>query len=133
MTTFVDTSAFLALLNAADKEHPRAGPLYQQFVDAEESLITTNYVILETIALLQRRLGMAAVATFQDDILPTLNIEWLTEEVHTQAITALIAASRRRVSLVDWTSFVVMRQMGLIRVFAFDSHFPEHGFEQIPH
>jgi len=32
-------------------------------------------------------------------------------------------------SLVDCVSFEVMRRIGMNRVFCFDPHFEEHGFE----
>jgi predicted nucleic acid-binding protein len=44
----------------------------------------------------------------------------------------LLAANRRSLSLVDCTSFEVMRQAGLDTVFTFDLHFREMGFKVIP-
>jgi uncharacterized protein len=131
LSLFVDTSAILAILNAADQKHARAGSTYRNLLETAEPLISTNYIILETVALLQSRLGISAVVTFQKDILPTLDVEWLTKESHEAAMTALLTASRRKLSLVDCTSFLTMRKRGLSRVFAFDAHFAEHGFEQI--
>jgi len=130
LTTFVDTSAIL--LNAADEEHSRAAATYRNLLETGEPLFSTNYILVETIALLQRRLGIAAVSTFQSDILPTLDVEWLTEESHQAAMADLLAASRRRLSLVDCSSFLVMKRRGITRAFAVDPHFGEHGFQQIP-
>jgi uncharacterized protein len=96
VSTFVDTSAILAILNAADEEHSRAAAAYRNLLETREPLVSTNYVLVETIALLQRRLGLAAVSSFQSAILPTLDIEWLTEASHQAAVTALLAESRRR-------------------------------------
>jgi len=50
-------------------------------------------------------------------------------ELHRVAIDAWLEASRRRLSLVDCTSFEVMRRLDLRQVFAFDGHFDEQGFE----
>jgi predicted nucleic acid-binding protein len=47
------------------------------------------------------------------------------------AISALLAAGRRKLSLVDCTSFEIMRSLGIKTVFAFDSHFVEQGFKII--
>src|SRR6185295_12707103 len=114
------------------EEHSRAAATYRELLEAGEPLISTSYVLVETIALLQRRLGIDAVSTFQTDILPTLEVEWLTEESHQAAMAALLAAARRRLSLVDCSSFLIMRRRGVTRAFAVDPHFGEHGFEQIP-
>jgi predicted nucleic acid-binding protein len=46
--------------------------------------------------------------------------------------SALLAANRRLLSLVDCTSFQTMRLRGISRVFTFDHHFKEYGFEVQP-
>jgi predicted nucleic acid-binding protein len=48
------------------------------------------------------------------------------------AMSALLAANRRTLSLVDCTSFEIMRESGLDTVFTFDAHFSEQGFKVIP-
>ncbi len=44
-------------------------------------------------------------------------------------MTALIAAGNRSLSLVDWTSFELMRDEGLNQAFAFDDVFNRQGFK----
>lgn len=129
MSVYVDTSAFLAVLNADDRFHARARRRWQQLIEASLSLICNNYVLVETIAVLQNRLGMDAVIVFQNDVKPILTILWVDEDLHQRAVSALLAAQRRRLSLVDCASFESMRQAGLRQAFAFDVHFEEQGFE----
>ena len=50
----------------------------------------------------------------------------------TAAMTALIAAARRDISIVDWASFEIMRRRGVHEVFTFDQHFREQGFSPLP-
>jgi len=50
MTTFVDTSALLALFDADDEHHRKAVTAWRRLAQAEASLSTTNYVILKTVA-----------------------------------------------------------------------------------
>lgn len=61
-----------------------------------------------------------------------LQVEWVTEERHRAAMEAVLAASRRRLSLVDCVSFQTMRECGLRTAFCFDPHFREQGFEVLP-
>jgi predicted nucleic acid-binding protein len=93
------------------------------------SLICNNYVLVETIAVLQNRLGMDAMMVFQNDVRPILTILWVDENLHQRAVSALLAAQRRRLSLVDCASFESMRQAGIRQAFAFDVDFEEQGFE----
>ena len=72
-----------------------------------------------------------AVRTFQHDIYSLLHIEWVDEPIHRAGMAAVIAASRRKLSLVDCVSFEVMRRGGFHQVCGFDPHFEEQGFEAI--
>jgi len=131
MTVFFDTSAFLAILNKDDANHQSAKRFWKELVYSENILITNNYVLVESLALIQRRLGMESVRVFQEDVLPLINIEWIDKAVHEAGISGLLTASRKKLSLVDCVSFEVMRNLGIRKVFAFDPHFEEQGFEVI--
>jgi uncharacterized protein len=129
---FVDTSAFYALLDADDAYHEKAASAWQEIMASDEDAITTNYVLVETFALVQSRMGMEAVRGFQDEIVPVLRIEFVTPEMHRLGIAALLGASKRSLSLVDCVSFEVMRERGLRSAFTFDAHFREYGFITVP-
>lgn len=132
MNCFVDTSAFYAVLDADDRNHPAARDQWAELLRDAEGLITTSYALVESSALIQRRLGLPALRTFQEDIYPLLRIEWLGREIHEAGIAAALSAQRRELSLVDCVSFDVMHRYALRRVFAFDPHFAEQGFECVP-
>lgn len=131
MTVFIDTSALLALIDADEARHVDARLIWKRLVGSDVPIVTTNYVLVETYALTQRRLGSAAVRALTDDLLPVVDVEWIGRELHEKAVSALIAASRRELSLVDAVSFEAMRQRGLDRAFAFDRHFEEAGFSLV--
>lgn len=131
MSVFVDTSGLLAVLDAGDLFHPQAAEGWKHLLDGDENLVSTNYVLVETFALSQRRLGMEAVKTLDQDLIPMLDICWVEEELHSAAVGAMLTASRRRLSLVDCASFETMRQKKITKVFTFDRHFVEQGFETI--
>jgi len=132
MTTFVDTSALFAVLDADDQNYLPANQTWEELVTQDEVLICTNYILVESFALVQHRLGMDAVRTLQEDILPLVNVEWMDSQTHNSSVMALLVADRRRLSLVDCASFVTMRRLALSTVFTFDHHFEELGFEVIP-
>ncbi len=129
MSVFVDTSALLALMNGGDESHARALATWDRLASASQALITSNYVLVETFALVQSRLGLQAARALQEDVLPGLRVVWIDAEVHAAAVTAVLATGRRGVSLVDCSSFEVMRRRGLRQAFHFDRHFTQQGFE----
>ena len=128
MRVFVDTSAFLPLLNRSDEDHEAASLIWARLRSERASLSCTNYVLLESFALLQNRLGMEAVKGLQEKIVPLLQVEWIDLSLHQSGIAALLLANLRRLSLVDCTSFIMMRRLGIDRVFSFVQHFAEQGF-----
>jgi len=132
MNIFVDTSAIYALLDGGDSNHRKAKEAWSEALKPENALVTTNYILLESFALIQSRLGLSALRGFQSDIVPLLGVEWIGEDVHARAVSALLAASRKSLSLADCTSFEVMRALSLTKALSFDSHFTEQGFSRIP-
>lgn len=132
MRTFIDTSAFFALLDRDDANHKNARAVWAQILNPDHTLVTSNYVLVETFALLQNRLGLSAIRGFQEDILPLINIEFVNAGTHRTGIAALLSASRRNLSFVDCVSFEVMRSQGIRSAFTFDAHFKEQGFTVIP-
>jgi predicted nucleic acid-binding protein len=133
--TFVDTSALYALLDVDDGNHASASAHMRRLLDAAEhddiDAVTHGSVVVEATALVQHRLGMGAVRALLDSIIPLLRIVWVDPDIHAQAVTALLAADRRSVSLVDWTSFVVMRREAITVAFAYDDDFWAQGFQPI--
>lgn len=132
MAIFVDTSALYAVLDRRDEEHDRAERTWRELLDQQESLIASNYVAVECHALVQKRMGMEIVRRLEADVLPALELVWGAELTHRVAAEDLLFQNQRRLSLVDCVSFLVMRSMGLTRVFTFDPHFAEEGFEVLP-
>jgi predicted nucleic acid-binding protein len=133
MTVYVDTSAIFALLDHRDHNHPLASQRRSWLTSPDVTMMTSNYVVVETCALLQRRLGLDAVETFREQILPVMVVHWVTERQHERALSVLLAARRRKLSLVDCVSFELMRDCGWHHAFAFDAHFGEQGFNcEIP-
>ena len=128
MATFVDTSALFALLDREDFNHTRAAHIWEHLVLAGEDLITHSYILVEVAALAQRKLGVGAVRRLED-LRGVLRVIWADDDLHKTATIALLASGRREVSLVDWTSFVLMNQQAIRRAFAFDPHFSEQGFQ----
>lgn len=128
----VDSSALYAMLDRDDEHHAAATATWQRLLENDEPLLVTNYLVVETTALVQHRLGMDAVRVLCDDVFPALDLHVMTEDDHRHAQNAMLAANRRKLSLVDCSSFHVMRARQVRTAFVFDPHFQEQGFEILP-
>jgi len=125
---FVDTSAVYAILDRADENHAKAKATWLRLLESNQPLVTSNYVVVECCALAQRRLGLKAVRSIQDDMLPVMTVRWIDKSIHAMAMNAFLVANRTKLSLVDRSSFVLMRELELQTAFAFDRHFDQEGF-----
>jgi predicted nucleic acid-binding protein len=131
MNVFVDTSALLAVLDAGDANHKVAKKIWKELLSRESVLVCSNYVLVEALAIAQHRFGLEAVKILNDSIMPVLTVEWVDEAIHEAGMLGLITSMRRKLSLVDCISFVIMRRLGIESAFAFDPHFKEQGFHCI--
>lgn len=133
VTIFLDTSGLFALLDSDDRFYNPACEIWERWNTQGVTLVTSNYVVLEASALVQRRLSMASLQVLHTHVLVPTQIQWISEPVHQRAMTNLLTANRRQLSMVDCSSLVLMRDLNLRHVFTFDTHFAEQGFVCLPH
>lgn len=132
MSIFIDTSGLYALLVGSETSHAGALRVFRQEVEAGGTLWITSYVLLESHALLQHRIGLEPVRDLQQVLLPMLSVEWVTARLHQRGVRHLLREDRRRLSLVDCVSLEFMKQRGLRRVLGLDRHFAEAGHDLLP-
>ena len=125
---FADTSGLLALLSRTDENHARASRVFAALRARQAALVSTSFVLVETYALLGRRLGLDAVRSFRADFAPLLEVIWVDEALHEAGLDLMLQRRKRQLSLVDAVSFLTMRQRRLGEAFAFDPHFEQEGF-----
>jgi predicted nucleic acid-binding protein len=129
MMVFADTSALFALLVQDDYMHVRAKLNFEHLAQNDARLVTSSYVLLESVTLLQRRVSLKAVWDFNRKIQPLLEVVWADDNWHSRAVHRLQMENNRSVSLTDCLSFEIMEVMGIKTAFTFDRHFTERGFE----
>jgi uncharacterized protein len=126
---FVDTSALYALADAGDPHHADARRLLSALLRTEEGLLTHNYVLVESIALIQNRMGTEAALQVADGA-EAFEVEWVNRDLHDSALRAMKRARGRKISFVDQVSFLLMRSRGIDEAFSFDRDFRRQGFRE---
>ena len=94
-------------------------------------MVCNSYILVETYAIIGRRIGLDAVTEFRDKFAPLLSTTWVDEELHEAGLDRLSAEKKRQLSLVDAVSFVQMMRQNIQFAFSFDAHFSEQEFLQI--
>lgn len=126
MVVFLDTSAIYALADRNDENHHAAVARFKAVLDAGDDFLTHNYVILESLALVHRRLGWETTRWLLSEV-PVFRIRWIDQGLHQAALKSFVER-RGRISLVDVVSFLVMREAGISHVLGFDDDFVREGF-----
>ena len=125
---FLDTSAVLALADTRDPHHAEAVASLGAKMSEGHLLLTHNYVLVESAALLQSRLGPESSMTFLSDA-ERFTIHWVSPADHAEAVKLLQNRNQRGLSLVDCMNYVVMRLYAVNTALVFDADFEADGFE----
>ena len=126
---FVDTSGFYAELDGTDSRHAQARDVFARARRERWQLVTTNYVVHESWAVIQARLGWEAVDAWRDRLVVLCEIVWITAELHALGEARCRQARQRDLSLTDCTSIELMRQRGIREAIAFDEHLDREGLK----
>lgn len=129
---FVDTSGWIEVFGKDQPFHKQAREILAQAVQQGRPIITTNYVITEFIGNGCKKCRLTREGLFRaiSEIgkLRRIEIVHISAEVHNEEIAYLCNRTDKTWSLVDATSFHVMRERGIIEALAKDGHFTQAGF-----
>ena len=123
---FLDTSLIYALADRRDEFHGIARIRFDLALRSRRPIVTHSYVLVESMALLQRRLDLRTALGFSRDA-AAFDIEWVGPPLHRQALAALSAGATT--SFVDQVSFAVMRRRGITEALTLDADFVAAGFD----
>ena len=137
---FVDTWAWLALSNRKDAHHELAKRSYEEVKAAGYRIVTSDYVLDEVITALFRNVTFANAVQFVESLFAAINGNQIKLERITEARFKVAWSLRKRyqdkpdISFTDLTSFVLMQELWINKVFTGDAHFEEInlGFEILP-
>jgi predicted nucleic acid-binding protein len=137
---FVDSWGWLAVRDRGERQHQAAVTVFNGAQVAGGGIVTTDYVLDEAFTLLFRRLALhkaeesvAALLAAIDE--GSVSLAAITPTRFAEAVKLRMKyGDRPEISFTDFTSMVVMRELGLKRVLTEDGHFAQVGlgFELVP-
>ncbi len=130
----VDTAGWMACADGSDPAHGKACAARDAALDAGRLLVTTDYIVDETLTLVRMRLGIAAAETWWAQIEGSSRARRETiDALRAEKARALFFRQRDKdYSFTDCTSFVVMRELRLKQALTTDRHFRQAGFLVLP-
>jgi predicted nucleic acid-binding protein len=126
----VDTWGWLVLEDSRDPSHQAASRTYADAVRASGSVLTTNFVLDETLSLLFRRRPFEEVARFAKGLLtsPFIGIEEITQARFRKAFDLrLTFRDKPDISFTDLTTMIVARDLKVTEILTGDKHFIQAG------
>jgi predicted nucleic acid-binding protein len=132
---FVDTAGWMACADEADPACEPACAARDAALEQGSLLITTDYVIDETLTLIRLRLGLSAAKAWWAQVEGTsrLRWEWIGPERAEKARNLFFRYRDKEYSFTDCTSFVVMQELKLKQALTTDHHFRQMSFYVLPH
>ena len=133
MKVFVDTAAWIALINQRDALHNSALEISKNLRQKQASLVTTEFVLLEVADGLCNLPIRLNTINFIDGLyqLPKLKIIRLDKILFDAGWQLYKQRLDKEWSLTDCISFVVMRYESITQAFTSDRHFEQAGFMKL--
>jgi predicted nucleic acid-binding protein len=131
---FVDTAGWMACADGADPAHGRSCVARDRALEAGQSLITTDFIVDETLTLIRFRLGLDAAEAWWQQIDGSSRLRWerIDSDRFERARHVFFQYRDKDFSLTDCTSFVIMRELRLTHAITTDRHFRQMGFQVLP-
>jgi uncharacterized protein len=129
---FIDTSAFYALIDRSDGFHEQAKELWPDLLNDRIVLLTSSFVVFETISLLQSRIGFEAARLWYRDMLGVVDVRWVDQQSNQRANDLWQNLGTNSASLIDCVSFIIMRSDRIQTIFCFKPYFSIKGFQVLP-
>jgi predicted nucleic acid-binding protein len=124
----------MAMADGADPRHGACRTARDKWLRDGGLLVSTDYVLDETLTLIRLRLGLRAASKWWDlvESSPRIRWEWITPTRAEKARTWFFRWRDKSFSFTDCTSFVVMKELRQHRALTTDRHFRQAGFEVVP-
>ena len=131
---FVDTGGWMACADQADPAHAACTAARDATLEAGRTLVTTDFVVDETLTLIRFRLGLAAAHAWWQQIDRSARLRWerVESDRFQRAWNLFFQYRDKDVSFADCTSIAVMRELKLTTVITTDHHFHQVGFDVLP-
>lgn len=133
-TLFVDTAGWTMLSDESDRQHRSARALRDKWLQAGGVLVSSDFVMDETLTLLRLRLGLDAAERWwgQVEFSPRVLWERIDPARAEKARHWFFRWRDKDFSLTDCSSFVVMKERRIKAALTSDRHFAQAGFQVLP-
>lgn len=129
---FIDTSAYIGILNPIDSNHKKALELSDLFLTQESNTISSHAVLGEVLTVGSMRYNRQAAIDFVKKIFESkTKIVLENEDFIEKAFKIFQKVKDKNVSWVDCYSFAIIEEYKIEKVFSFDKDFKKYAKSEI--
>lgn len=129
MKFLIDTSAWYAYFNKKDPQHHNITSIFQD----DNIFCTSNLVFLETVALMQKRVGKKASLKASSILLNEKIVNFIIlDKEQMEKSYKLYQDTPSSVSFVDCSNKIVYQDFDMDAIACFDKHFKDLGLKIVP-
>ncbi|KUK79431.1 MAG: putative ribonuclease VapC [Microgenomates bacterium 39_7] len=130
MKVFIDSDAFLALLNQSDNLHSRAVKLLSKLKNIDDVTYITSWDVIDEVSTkasyrLTKKQAIAFLSYVREVatiiVYPDPSLSKKAQELFTKVTS-------KKVSMTDCMSMIIVQEMKLDVFFSFDKHFSQQGY-----
>ncbi|HED10336.1 MAG TPA: PIN domain-containing protein [Caldithrix abyssi] len=134
---FIDTSAWLAILDPADDHHEKARDYYAGLLERSARLFTNNVVLDETLDRIKQNLGekvaMEYLSILDEGVLSvSIRLDWISRRVRRTAIENMISNKKTELTLKHFYILETLRRRRIDIVFSFDQALKNFDYPIMP-
>lgn len=138
LTCFIDTSAWIAIIDKNDPRHRQAREYFEQLLEKNTKLITNNIVIDRAAESLKSRLGAGQARQFTniiDDSILTINLrlDWISRRIRKLGLNQFLKSNDSDLGLHHFYIQETLKRKHADVVFTFDTALKKFSLPLMPH
>jgi len=137
MTCFIDSSAWVALVNKDDNNHAAAKAYFESLLENNAKIITNNIVLDEAIDTLSKTVSQQVARQFMqivDESIITIHLrmDWISRRVRKQVLNQFLKTDEATLALRHYYILETIRRKSADIIFSFDQRLKVTGFPMMP-
>ena len=137
VTCFLDTTAWVALMNKKDPHHLRASAYFRELLDMKSRLVTNNVELDHAISYIKEQLDEDAAYNFYkviDESILTLNLrmDWISRRLRRDALSLFLKNRNKELNLKHFYILETVNKKKVDILFSFDTRLNFLGLPVMP-
>jgi hypothetical protein len=134
---FIDTSAWLAVIDEKNTNHKAAGKYFEKLLETNPRLITNNLIVDDTLLYLKTNYGSELARKFlaiidESTMSVNLLVDWVSRRIRRIALDSYLKSSNANLTIKHFYIFESLKRKKIDLIFSFDQNLKDFGYPVMP-